>query len=374
MIIDATLREGAQAHGVYFKREDRAAILRGLAATGVDEAEAGWAGQDELADTLALGARVAPRLKLAVWCRCRIRDVDMAVQAGACRVHMGIPASDAHRRLRLGLEREQLLEHLRKVLEYARGKGLRHVTLGLEDAGRADEDFLETLARAAARYGAHRLRCSDTVGILTPDALTRLVLKIRRAFGGPVAVHCHNDLGLATANALAALDGGADAADASLLGLGERAGITRLEELAAALVVARGRHFNLEAVRRACLEAAKAVGMTIPRHWPVAGDRLFAVESGVHLHGMERDPSLFELYPPELVGAARRLDAGAKCGVSGVAQFAARMGLRLSAEDLPACAREVRRRAAALGRPLTETELAGILAATAAEASSGATS
>lgn len=361
MIIDTTLREGAQAHGVYLSEQDRMGILRGLEATGVREAEAGWAGQDELAQTLALGAQVAPQLKLAVWCRCRTDDLDVAVRAGARRVHVGVPASDAHRTLRLGLDRQQLLARVGNVLDHARRLDVRHVTLGLEDAGRADPAFLEVLARKAVLHGAHRLRCSDTVGVLTPDGLMRLVLGLRRTFGGPVAVHCHNDLGLATANALAALDGGADAADASLLGLGERAGITRLEELVAALVVLRGHGYNLAAVRSACLDVAKAVGMSIPRHWPVAGESLFAVESGVHLHGVARDPSLFELYPPEMVGTTRRLDAGAKSGVAGVAQLAARMGLAVPASDLQRHVGAVRDRARALGRPLTEAELAHTL-------------
>lgn len=362
MIIDVTLREGAQAHGVYFSREDRAAILHGLAATGVEEVEVGWAGQEELADALALSARLAPRLKAAVWCRCRTEDVSMAMAAGGRRLHVGIPASDAHREVRLGLDRAQLPARLEEVLSHARALGASHVTLGLEDAGRADPAFLDVLAHTAARLGADRLRCSDTVGVLTPNATALLVSRVRKAFGGPVAVHCHNDLGLAAANALAALDNGAAAADASLLGLGERAGITRLEELAAALRVLLGRDFDLEAVRMACLRTAKAVGMTIPRHWPVAGDALFAVESGVHLHGVTRDPALFEPYPPELVGTTRRLDAGAKCGVAGVAHFAARMGLRPAKKDLPLYAGEVRKRARRLGRPLTETELADILA------------
>lgn len=356
MLIDSTLREGAQAYGVYFDAADRESILQGVAASGVTEAEAGWAGQDDLAAILRLGARVAPSLRLAVWCRCCTADLDKAAEAGARRVHIGVPSSDAHMRLRLGMGRDEVLQRVTTVLEHAAYLGFLHVTLGLEDAGRAAPDLLEALARTAARAGAHRLRCSDTVGLLTPDGMVRLVLLARRASALPVAVHCHNDLGLATANALAALDAGADGADVSLLGLGERAGITRAEELAAALVVLRGESYRLDMLRGVCRRLAASLEMRLPPHWAVAGENLFAVESGVHLHGVQRDPALFEPFPPALVGAERRLGVGGKCGSAGVAAMAHSHGLTLQGDALRRHVRAVRDKACSLGRPLTDAE------------------
>lgn len=374
MLLDTTLREGEQSFGTYLSRTDRERILRGLAAVGVPEAEAGWAGRRDLAEVLELADRVAPGLAVAVWCRCRPEDLRSAVACGARRVCVGVPVSDAHRAGRLGVGRPALLDMLAAVLAEARALGIGHVTVGMEDASRADCGFVYTVARHAAAHGAHRIRLSDTVGLFAPLEVADMVRGLRaaldtarhdgtipRARRVAVGAHFHNDCGMATANALTALECGADCADVSVLGLGERAGVARLEELAAALVVRGRARFDLAPLRDLCADVARAASLSVPRHWPVAGRDIFAVESGLHAHGVRRDPALFEPFPPELVGGSRRLGVGRKSGMAAVAAALTELSLLPPPHALPAIVATVQERSAALRRPLTPAELVRIV-------------
>lgn len=370
MLLDTTLREGEQSFGTYLSMADRERILRGLAAVGVAEAEVGWAGREDLADMLALSARVAPGLAAAAWCRCRTEDLRTAAACGARRVCVGVPVSDAHLARRLGVGRPALLDLLAATLAEARALGIRHVTVGMEDASRADRDFVFAVARHAAAHGAHRVRLSDTVGLFTPLEVADMVRGLRAALDATrqdataprarrvsIGTHFHNDCGMATANALTALECGADSADVSVLGLGERAGVARLEELAAALVVRGRANLDLAPLRGLCAHVAQAAGLSVPRHWPVAGRDIFAVESGLHAHGVRRDPSLFEPFPPALVGGSRRVGVGRKSGVAAVAAALAELSILPPPDALPAIVEAVRELSATLRRPLTPAEL-----------------
>lgn len=304
MLIDTTLREGAQTYGVYFDTSAKREIVKLLVRAGVEEIEAGWAGQDGLADLLAWARGLADPTALSVWSRLKAADVELAAAAGAARLNLGVPVSDAHLGSRLGTTREELLRCMRNVVPLARNRGMAYVSVGLEDASRADEGFLLEAARHCARLGVDRVRLADSVGVLDPTGAARLVEMVRQVFPGEVGVHCHDDFGMATANALTALGAGARWADVSVLGIGERTGVARLEEVASYLVLRRGgAGYDLRAVREACLLVSSAADVPIPRDKPICGRDIFACESGLHAHGMLRDPALFEPFPPGAVGA-----------------------------------------------------------------------
>jgi homocitrate synthase NifV len=359
VLIDTTLREGEQAFGNYFSEQTRQRLAEGLFALGLDELECGCVGREGLNGFLAWARGRAGRTALSVWCPCRTRDVEAAAGLGADRVNLGLPASEAHREKRLGLTRAGLFLRLKAVLARARDLGVPYVSVGLEDVSRADPDFALDLAHAAQELGAARIRLADSVGVLCPRDMERLLTPFLRHLRVPLAVHCHNDFGMATANAVTALSCGALFADVSLLGLGERAGIAALEEVAAWLVFRRDcASYDLSGLRGLCGLAAQAANQPLARDKAVIGADAFAAESGLHVHALAKDPALFEPFDPARVGGERKIAVGAK---SGRAAVAGALGLApQAAEEL---VRLVRAKARELGRPLTESEVRQMRAA-----------
>ncbi len=351
MLIDATLREGAQMYAVQFSQSERRAIARGLADLGVEEIEAGWIGQPGLADFLAWARTGLRGPALSVWSRCRKEDVLQACSLGAERINVGVPASREHRQARLGLSRRALGRRVESLARLGRGRGAA-VSIGLEDASRADRADLFELAAAAQAGGAFRVRLSDTVGVWSPAEAGELAAAVCARTDCEVGVHCHDDFGMGTANAVAALEAGAEWADATLLGLGERAGLAATEEIAAYFVVQKQRRdYALEGLADLCALTAQAAGIAIPRNKAVAGEDIFACETGVHLHAMARAPALFEPYAPERVSARRLLRFGAKSGGAAL-HWLRQSGHAAGANVLD----RVRLASAAAGRPLSLQE------------------
>lgn len=361
MLIDTTLREGEQLYGAYFDTATRRGIIRSLVAAGIEEIEIGCVGHDWIEELLpwaeSLIAKTGARTTLSLWCRLKEEDLVKAAELGAKRVNLGAPVSGEHLEKRLGLSGRGLFSRLERVLNRARALGFEYVSVSLEDVSRAEPNFAAEAARLAVSRGAGRIRLSDTVGLLSPPEMIDLVRMFRLCARVPIAVHCHNDFGMATANAVSALDAGASMADASVLGIGERSGIAAIEELAAYLRVRRGRNYDLAALANLARLVAKAARMEIPRNKAVAGRDIFACETGLHVQALMREPALFEPYAPELVGAARMMAGGGKSGRGALRELFARLGREVKEQELDGLARAVRGKSRTLGRPLTENEL-----------------
>lgn len=385
MLIDTTLREGAQAYGVYFSQAGRRKVAQLLAKTRVAEIECGWVGQrmpgESLEDFLAWARANLPAPAdggpaLSLWCPCREGEVRVAgglARRGLIhRVSVGAPSSEAHRRKRLGLSLAEMTARVRAVVATALAEGVPYVSVGLEDVSRAEPDEALELGLAAAFSGASRVRLADTVGLLTPADTAPLVARFARELPVPVAFHGHNDLGMATANAVTALQNGAAFADVSALGVGERAGIARLEEVAAWATLRTGAMsgpagsapYDLAPLRELCGAVSLAARVPVARNKAVTGEDVFAAESGLHVHGLQRDPALFEPFAPEAVGGVRRLALGGKSGRAALGVAVRRLsgglagGLAGSAAAVePGLVERVRALAWKLGRPLTEAEL-----------------
>ncbi len=330
-LCDCTLREGEQAAGVAFTPEEKLAIARALDEVGVDEIEAGVPASGS-AEARAVEALLAAGLKARVstWNRCRREDVDASLACGARLLHVCVPASDRHLARKLGWDRRRALRELARVVAHARERGAE-VSVGLEDASRADQGFVLELARAAVSLGARRVRYADTVGVLEPFAAEELVARLAEA-GIPVEIHAHDDLGLATANTLAALRAGAGLASVTVLGLGERAGIAPLEEVVLAARVALG--WEVPCVTERLTAVAELVASLARRPVPagkaVVGRDAFTHGAGVHVDGVLKDPALYEAFPPETVGARRRLAVG-----KGAGRAALRHALREAGLEVP---------------------------------------
>ncbi len=314
MILDTTLREGEQAPGVRFTARRRALVLAALGRAGVVEIEAGWAGHPELAATVALARRHAPRARIAVWSRARADDIARAAAVRPDLISLGLPASDLHLERRLGRNRAWALAEIPRLAALVRAAGCA-CALGLEDATRADPAFIADLAAAARAAGIVRLRLADTCGLAGPPQVAALTAVARGAFSDPLAWHLHDDFGQAIGNAIAALDSGADLIDGSLLGLGERAGICASERLAGWACLRRNDGgLRLAPLLAAARRVAAWTGRTIDPDRPLLGSGLFTCETGIHLHGLLRDPRTFEPYDPAAVGAGRHWQRGWKSG------------------------------------------------------------
>ncbi|RJX31487.1 MAG: pyruvate carboxyltransferase [Desulfurivibrio sp.] len=363
-LIDSTLREGEQAPGVFFPLAVKIRIARLLARIGIEEIELGIATpyDEELPTLLRILRRMVRSSRLALWSRCVAADIDFAATLAPDILSLSIPASDLHIFEKLGRSRSWVRETLASAIRRSLAKGIPAVSVGLEDASRADEDFLGQLIQTAEQAGAARVRLADTVGIMSPAAIAGLVRRISRITRLEIGVHTHNDFGMATANAIAALQAGADWADATVLGIGERAGNSRLEEMAGYLAL-RGdrRPYKTEHLRSLCLTVAHAAARPIAGSHPVVGEEIFTCETGLHLQGLTRNPATYEPYEPERVGGQRRLLLGRKSGKRAIRDRLQALGCTLPEERLEQVVHLVRHQAGRIKRPLNDEEIRAII-------------
>jgi homocitrate synthase NifV len=329
VINDSTLRDGEQAPGVAFTLDEKLAIARALEKAGVDEIEAGTpAMSDREVEEIAAIGGVLRHTEAIAWCRMTRADVDAARRTGLKRVNLSIPLSDIQMRAKLREGREGILARIRDVISYAVDSDLR-VAMGGEDSSRADIDFLLTAVETAADAGAHRFRYADTLGSMEPFSVFDVFARLRDAIGIELEFHGHDDLGLATANTLAAIRGGAAHASVCVLGLGERAGNAALEEVAAGLNRFYGtrNNINLAQLPRLAELVAQAAVRPIPVGKSIVGANAFTHESGIHVDGLLKDPSTYEEFSPQTFGRVRQVVLGKHSGMASVAGALQSLGL-----------------------------------------------
>jgi len=314
-IFDTTLRDGEQSPGCSMTPPQKVVMARALAELGVDVIETGFpASSQSDREAMALIARELRDTTLAVLSRCLEADIDTSLRAleGAARprLHVFLSTSPLHREYKLRMNKAQVLDSVHKHVAYAR-RHIDDVEFSAEDATRTEIDFLAQVVEAAIAAGATTINLPDTVGFTTPEEIRemfrKLIAEVPGAGNVVFSAHCHNDLGLAVANSLAAIEGGARQVEGSINGIGERAGNCAIEELVMALKV-RNAFYNFDTnidARRIVPTSqllSRLVGMPVQRNKAVVGANAFAHESGIHQHGMLRHRGTYEIMRPQDVG------------------------------------------------------------------------
>lgn len=360
-ILDTTLRDGEQTPGVSFTLEQKIEIAHQLSDIGVDVIEAGFpASSDVEFETVRrICAEEGIRPKICGLARSVKADVDRCIEAGVDMVHVFIPTSEIQRTYTIKKSHAEVLAITREIITYARSK-CDIVMFSPMDATRTKPSELIEVCKAADEAGVTIINIPDTVGVSTPSMMKPLVAMIRENVKCRIDVHCHNDFGLATANTIAAVEGGADQIQVTVNGIGERAGNADLAQTVMILKAIYGMETNIQTEK--LVETSRLVSrfsrIAVLPVQPVVGDNAFSHESGIHSHGVMANPGTFEpgIMTPEMVGHRRRLKLGKHVGKHAVRQMLEDVNVNPSDPELDMIVAKVKE-ISGRGRKVTEFDL-----------------
>ena len=351
-IFDTTLRDGEQSPGIALQPDEKATIAEQLERLGVDVVEAGFPGASpgDFEGVRAV-SEVISRPTVAALARTVREDLDAATEALAgahrSRIHVFIATSPIHMERKLGLEPAEVIAQARFAVGYAAERA-DEVEFSCEDATRSDPDFVARVCRVAIEAGATVVNLPDTVGYELPNQYAAFLQNVRRRCPElrrvTLSAHCHDDLGMAVANSLAAIHAGAEQVECTVNGLGERAGNASLEEIVVALRV-RADHFQVETgvdteqIAESSRLVSQLTGYVVQPNKAVVGANAFAHEAGIHQDGMLKDARTYQIIDPDSVGVHMTLPLGKHSGRHAFARACAERGIQLTGEELNAAFR-----------------------------------
>jgi 2-isopropylmalate synthase len=363
-IFDTTLRDGEQTPGVSLTMEDKIEIARQLSKLGVDVIEAGSPmsseGEKRVVKEIAAAGLESEVCGLA---RATRSDIDAALDCDVDVVHVFIPTSPVQMKYAVNMTPEQVLSATVDHVDYVKRHGLK-CEFSPMDATRSKPSFLKQVCQAAEKAGADMLNIPDTVGIMIPQTMRKLIEDVRKAVKVPISIHCHDDFGMAVANSLAAVEAGATQVHATINGLGERAGNASLEEVVMALhvIYKLKTGINSRLLYSTSRMVSTLTGIFVQANKAIVGENAFAHESGIHTRGVTVKPLTFEPIKPELVGRTRKLVAGKLAGTRGIKAELQEIGIHPTEDQL----KEIVRRVKELGdkgKMVTDADLLALTSA-----------
>ena len=336
-ILDSTLREGEQHPGISFTVKQRIQIAWMLDSFGVDQIEISPVVSSDHEEATRTIIRQGLGADIVAHVRAIKSDVDVAIRCGATWVATYIGISDIHLSAKLKITREQAKIRALEVADYIKSHGLK-ARFTMEDASRTDPNFLVDMCREVNRLGIERISIPDTVGIMRPAGMHNLVRMVHENIDlskSSLDVHCHNDIGLALANALAGCDAGANQIHTTIEGLGERTGIPTLAETAVALtlIYKSNNDLRLHMLKDLSKTISQYTGLVVPASKPVVGDSAYKHKAGTHLAAILRNPSAYEILEPKIVGNRRKIVFGELAGKNGAAYLLSMLGLETSIRE-----------------------------------------
>lgn len=345
---DTTLRDGEQTPGVSLQTPEKIEIAKGLVRLGIDVIEAGFpAASPGDFDAVQTIAREVKGTTICGLARANEKDVqkvaDALKDAERSRLHVFIATSEIHMKYKLKMTRQEVLDRVKSILEFAKDK-FDEIEFSGEDAARTDLDFLCEVFGVAIAGGATIINVPDTVGYMNPNEFGDKIRYIKEHTPGIenaiISVHCHDDLGLANANTLAAIKAGARQVEGTINGLGERAGNVAIEEVVMALKTRHDYFDDLQVnidtkqFTKVSKLVSRLTGVVVPPNKPIVGSNAFAHESGIHQHGMMSNPETYEIMTPESVGAEKTdLVLGKHSGRHAFADHLAKLGFQSFTEE-----------------------------------------
>ncbi|WMW22632.1 homocitrate synthase family protein [Methanolobus mangrovi] len=334
-ICDVTLRDGEQTPGVVFTREEKIALATKLDSVGVEIIETGFPVVSvSEKETVKEIANMGLNARTCCLSRSKLSDVEVAVDCDVDFISIFIAMSDLHLKYKYHKSCEEMFSCAMEAVEYAKDHGVG-VRFAAEDGSRTDVEVLKTAFKAAEEYKVDYVSIADTIGILTPSTTHYLVSEIRKTVKTPICIHCHDDLGLATANTIAAAEAGAKQLHTTVNGIGERAGNASLEELLVLLRIQYGiDRYDTTKLTDLSAMVNEFSGLKPAVNKAIVGEHAFSHESGIHVCAILEEPRTYELFSPEMVGGKRHLIVGKHTGMKALKGIVGNMGYELSKEEL----------------------------------------
>lgn len=357
-VLDTTLRDGEQTPGVSLSSMEKLRIASMLDEIGVDFIEAGSAITSEgERNSIKKITSQGFNAEILSFSRPLTIDIDYCLDCDVDAVNLVVPTSDLHISDKLKMTKDKLIDLSNDAVDYCKDHGLI-VELSAEDASRSDVDFLKTVYTNAIEHGADRVCVCDTVGILTPDSSYELFTKLND-ISVPVSCHCHNDFGLAVANTLSALKGGATEIHTTINGIGERAGNTSFEECVVSidrLLPQFSTDIKINQIYDISKVVARLTGVYIQPNKAIVGENAFAHESGIHSDGIIKNSATYEPMTPELVGRTRKFIIGKHMGTHGLDNRLKELGLDVDNDQLKQICDDIKE-LADKGKTVTDVDL-----------------